>query len=137
MPKENIERVLKKVEGGETENYQEIRYEGFGIGGTAFLIECLTDNKNRTASEVRSAFSKYGGNLGETGSVSFMFERVGEICFFSDKINEDEIFEKAIEFEAKNFNKITEEYVIVTHPDDFVFIKEKLENCFGPSKMQI
>ena len=134
MPKENIDRVLKKVEGGETENYQEIRYEGFGIGGTAFLIECVTDNKNRTASEVRSAFSKYGGNLGETGSVSFMFERVGEICFFSDKINEDEIFEKAIEFEAKNFNKITEEYVIVTHPDDFVFIKEKLENCFGSSK---
>ena len=134
MPKDNIDRAIDKSKFNDQSNFDEIRYEGFGIYKIAVIIEALTDNKNRTASEVRSAFSKYGWNLGETGSVSFMFERVGEICFLSDKINEDEIFEKAIEFEAKNFNKITEEYVIVTHPDDFVFIKEKLENYFGPTK---
>ncbi len=134
MPKDNIDRVLKKVEGGELDNYQEIRYEGFGLGGTAFLLECMTDNRNRTASEVRAAFSKFGGNLGETGSVSFMFDKVGVIYFLEDKINENEIFESAIEFGAENFEKNTNEYIITTNPDNFIFVKESLEKIFGLSK---
>ena len=81
MPKDNVERVLKRAEGGEGEIYEEIRYEGYGTGGTAFIVEALTDNRNRTASEVRAAFNKFGGNLGETGSVSFMFDKVGQIIF--------------------------------------------------------
>jgi transcriptional/translational regulatory protein YebC/TACO1 len=79
MPKDNIERVLKRAEGGEGENYDEIRYEGYGPGGTALIVDAMTDNRNRTASEVRAAFNKFGGSLGETGSVSFMFDRVGEL----------------------------------------------------------
>ena len=79
MPKDNIERVLKRAEGGEGENYDEIRYEGYGPGGTALIVDAMTDNRNRTASEVRAAFNKFGGSLGETGSVSFMFDRVGQI----------------------------------------------------------
>ena len=78
MPKDNIERVLKRAEGGEGENYDEIRYEGYGPGGTALIVDAMTDNRNRTASEVRAAFNKFGGSLGETGSVSFMFDRVGQ-----------------------------------------------------------
>ena len=77
MPKDNIERVLKRAEGGEGESYDEIRYEGYGPGGTALIVDAMTDNRNRTASEVRAAFNKFGGSLGETGSVSFMFDKVG------------------------------------------------------------
>ena len=84
MPKDNVERVLKRAEGGEGELYEEIRYEGYGTGGTAFIVEALTDNRNRTASEVRAAFNKFGGTLGETGSVSFMFDKVGQMIFDVD-----------------------------------------------------
>ena len=84
MPKDNIERVLKRAEGGEGENYDEIRYEGYGPGGTALIVDAMTDNRNRTASEVRAAFNKFGGSLGETGSVSFMFDRVGQIIYPAD-----------------------------------------------------
>ena len=83
MPKDNIERVLKRAEGGEGENYDEIRYEGYGPGGAALIVDAMTDNRNRTASEVRAAFNKFGGSLGETGSVSFMFNRVGQIIYLS------------------------------------------------------
>ena len=79
MPKDNIERVLKRAEGGEGEAYDEVRYEGYGPGGTALIVDAMTDNRNRTASEVRAAFNKFGGSLGETGSVSFMFDKVGQI----------------------------------------------------------
>ena len=81
MPKDNIERVLKRAEGGEGENYDEIRYEGYGPGGTALIVDAMTDNRNRTASEVRAAFNKFGGSLGETGSVIFMFDRVGPVSY--------------------------------------------------------
>ena len=82
MPKDNIDRVLKKAAGGgEETNYEEIRYEGYGPGGVAIIVDALTDNRNRTASEVRAAFSKYGGNLGETNSVGFMFDRIGLISY--------------------------------------------------------
>src|SRR5690606_25120482 len=81
MPKENIERAIKKASVNDGENYDEIRYEGYGPGGVAIIVEALTDNRNRTASNVRAAFTKAGGSLGETGSVSFMFDRVGEIVY--------------------------------------------------------
>jgi len=81
MPKDNIERAIKKAAGGEGENYEEVRYEGYGPGGVAVIVEALTDNRNRTASNIRSAFTKSGGALGETGSVGFMFNRVGEIVY--------------------------------------------------------
>ena len=81
MPKDNIQRAINKSQAGEGDDYEEVRYEGYGPGGVAIIVEALTDNRNRTASLVRSTFSKYGGNLGETGSVGFMFDRVGEIFY--------------------------------------------------------
>ena len=96
MPKDNIERVLKRAEGGEGENYDEIRYEGYGPGGTALIVDAMTDNGNRTASEVRAAFNKYGGSLGETGSVSFMFDRVGRIIYPADAVDADTMFEAVL-----------------------------------------
>ena len=102
MPKDNIERVLKKAEGGEGEQYEEIRYEGYGVGGTAFIVEAMTDNRNRTASEVRAAFSKFGGSLGETGSVSFMFDKVGQIIFTGSVADAEAMFEAALEAGADN-----------------------------------
>jgi YebC/PmpR family DNA-binding regulatory protein len=97
MPKDNIERAVKKATGGDAENYDEIRYEGYGPGGVAVIVEALTDNRNRTASNVRSYFSKHGGALGETGSVGFMFDRVGEITYPASAGSEDKIMEAAIE----------------------------------------
>ncbi len=97
MPKDNIERAIKKALGGEAENYEQIRYEGYGPGGAAVIVEALTDNRNRTASVVRSLFTKYGGHLGETGSVAFMFTRVGEIVYGADKASADAMLEAAID----------------------------------------
>jgi YebC/PmpR family DNA-binding regulatory protein len=102
MPKDNIERVLKRAEGGEGENYDEIRYEGYGPGGTALIVDAMTDNRNRTASEVRAAFNKFGGSLGETGSVSFMFDRVGQIIYPADVTDADTMFEAVLEAGAEN-----------------------------------
>ena len=103
MPKDNISRAISKGAGNDADsNYEEIRYEGYGAGGASLIVEVLTDNRNRTASEVRAAFSKFGGNLGETGSVAFMFDRLGEILFNADVASEDEMFEAAIESGADN-----------------------------------
>ncbi|MBM3609605.1 MAG: YebC/PmpR family DNA-binding transcriptional regulator, partial [Alphaproteobacteria bacterium] len=96
MPKDNIERAIKKAIGGDMENYDEIRYEGRAPGGIAIIVEALTDNRNRTASEVRSYFTKAGGALAETGAVSFMFDRVGEIEFDARAASEDAMLEAAI-----------------------------------------
>ena len=94
MPKDNIERAIKKGEGNDSDsNYEEVRYEGYGPDGVAIIVEALTNNKNRTAAEVRSTFSKYGGNLGETGSVSFGFKRLGSITLNKNNINEEELFD--------------------------------------------
>ena len=112
MPKDNIERVLKKAEGGEGEQYEEIRYEGYGVGGTAFIVEAMTDNRNRTASEVRAAFSKFGGSLGETGSVSFMFDKVGQIIFTGSVADAEAMFEAALEAGADNVESDEESHVI-------------------------
>jgi len=97
MPKDNIERAIKKASGGDAENYEETRYEGYGPGGVAIIVEALTDNRNRTASEVRAAFSKSGGNLAETGAVSFMFDRVGVIEYDAAVASAEAMLEAAIE----------------------------------------
>src|SRR5450432_3965607 len=97
MPKDNIERAVKKAQGGDAESYDEIRYEGYGPGGVAVIVEALTDNRNRTASEVRSYFTKSGGNLGETGSVAFMFDRLGMIEYDAKVGTDDAMLEAAID----------------------------------------
>ena len=138
MPKDNIERVLKKAEGGEGDMYEEIRYEGYGPGGTALIVEAMTDNRNRTASEVRAAFSKYNGSLGETGSVSFMFDHIGEIIFTADATDADTMFEAALEAGAENVESDDEGHVISCAMGDFNTVREALEEQFGaPSEAAI
>ena len=97
LPKDNIERAIKKAQGGDAESYDSVRYEGYGPGGVAVIVEALTDNRNRTASNVRALFTKYGGNLGESGSVAFMFNRVGEILYPVAKASADAMLEAAID----------------------------------------
>src|SRR5215207_7950040 len=97
MPKDNIDRAIKKSQGGDAESYDEIRYEGYGPGGVAVIVEALTDNRNRTAGEVRSYFAKNGGNLAETGAVAFMFDRVGAVEFDADVASADDMLEAAID----------------------------------------
>lgn len=97
MPKDNIERAIRKAQGGDAENYDTVRYEGYGPGGVAVIVEALTDNRNRTASNVRSLFAKFGGNLGETGSVAFMFARAGQIVYPAAKASGDAMLEAAID----------------------------------------
>src|SRR3989441_7189085 len=97
MPKDNIDRAIKKATGGDAENYEEIRYEGYGPGGVAVIVEVLTDNRNRSASDVRSTFTKHGGNLAETGAVSFMFNHVGVVEFDAKAASAEQIFWAAID----------------------------------------
>lgn len=138
MPKDNIERVLKRAEGGEGDQYEEIRYEGYGAGGTAFIVEALTDNRNRTASEVRAAFSKFGGSLGETGSVSFMFDKVGQIIYPVEVTNADSMFEAALEAGAQDVETDDDTHLVTTAPEDFNAAVEKLEEVFGaPEEAQL
>ncbi|HKK37763.1 MAG TPA: YebC/PmpR family DNA-binding transcriptional regulator [Paracoccaceae bacterium] len=102
VPKDVIERAIKKSQGGDAESYDEIRYEGYGPGGVAVIVEAMTDNRNRTASTVRSTFGKHGGNLGETGSVAFMFERKGEIVYAAAAADEEAVLEAAMEAGAED-----------------------------------
>src|SRR4249920_3276162 len=102
MPKDNIERAIKKAIGGESENYDEIRYEGYGPGGVAVIVEVLTDNRNRTAGEVRASFTKSGGNLAETGAVSFMFDHVGVVEYDAGVASADAVLEAAIDAGAED-----------------------------------
>lgn len=132
MPKNNIENAVQKgVGGGEGEDYTEIRYEGYGPGGVAVIVDALTDNKNRTAGEVRSYFTKFGGNLGETGSVNFMFDRVGEIVYPADKADAEAMFEAAVEAGAVNCESDEDGHVITTDPDDFAHVQNALEEKLG------
>ena len=131
MPKDNIERVLKKAEGGEGEQYEEIRYEGYGVGGTAFIVEAMTDNRNRTASEVRAAFNKFGGTLGETGSVSFMFDKVGQIVFAGSVADAEAMFEAALEAGADNVESDADSHIITCSAEDFNAVREALQEAFG------
>ena len=131
MPKDNIERVLKRAEGGEGEAYDEIRYEGYGPGGTALIVDAMTDNRNRTASEVRAAFNKYGGSLGETGSVSFMFDKVGQIIYPLDAADADTMFEAVLEAGADNVETDDNGHEITCAPENFNNVREELEGRFG------
>lgn len=134
MPKDNIERVLKKAEGGDSEQYDEIRYEGYGPGGVAVIVEALTDNRNRTASEVRATFGKFGGNLGETGSVNFMFDRVGQIIYPADAAGDEAMFEGALEAGADNVESDENGHEVTTAVEDFNAVREAMESKFGPLK---
>ncbi len=135
MPKDNIERAIKKAAGaGDGESFVEMRYEGYGPGGVAYIVDVLTDNKNRSASEVRSAFSKAGGNLGETGSVGFMFERIGLMAYPGDVTDFDSIFEVGLEAGASDVEEADGEYEITCPPEDFAAVRDALIAEFGDPK---
>ena len=131
MPKDNIDRVLKRAEGGEVDIYEEIRYEGYGPGGVAFIVEAMTDNRNRTASEVRSYFSRFGGSLAETGSVSFMFDKVGQIIYPKSVADADSMFDVALEAGADNVETEEESHIITTAAEDFNFVRENMEQHYS------
>ena len=131
MPKDNIERAIKKATGGEGENYEEIRYEGYGPGGVAVIVEVLTDNRNRTAGEVRATFSKSGGNLAETGAVSFMFNHVGAIEFDGKVASAEAMFDAAIEAGADDVVSGPAGHEIYAAPDHFHEVSKALEKKFG------
>ncbi|MED5338238.1 MAG: YebC/PmpR family DNA-binding transcriptional regulator [Pseudomonadota bacterium] len=132
IPKDNIDRVLKKAEGGgDDANFDEIRYEGYGPGGVALIVDTVTDNRNRTASEVRSAFTKYGGNLGETNSVAFMFDRVGQLIYPVAAASADDMFEAALEAGADDVESVEESHEITCAPEDFNAVREALDTRFG------
>ena len=129
MPKDNIEKAIQKAKGAaEGENYESIRYEGYGPNGVAVIVDCLTDNRNRTAGDVRSKFTKRGGNLGTAGSVSYMFERKGIISIPSE-YDEEEMMMTALDAGADDFETDEDVYVITTTPENFVAVKEALESA--------
>ena len=134
MPRENIERVLKKARSGEQDNLEEIRYEGYGPGGIAIIVEAVTDNRNRTASEVRSSFTKFSGNLSETGSVSYLFVNVGQIIYNSEKVEEEKILEMAIELGALDVSSEDGNIEIITNNDINVIIKNDARQEFRECK---
>lgn len=131
MPNDNIKRAIQRGIGGDGENYEEIRYEGYGPGGVAMIVEALTDNRNRTASEVRAAFSKHGGNLGETGSVNFMFDRVGRIIYPASVAGADDMFEAALEAGATDVESDDDGHTISCDPDDFSDVRDALVEKYG------
>ncbi len=131
MPKDNIDRAIKKSEAGDDENYEEIRYEGFGPGGIALIVDTLTDNRNRTASNVRAIFSKRGGNLGEVGSVNYMFTRAGQIIYKAEVTDADSMFEAALEAGAENVESDDETHEVTTAMEDLHEVNKGLEDQFG------
>ncbi|MGQ4273478.1 YebC/PmpR family DNA-binding transcriptional regulator [Terrihabitans sp. B22-R8] len=131
MPKDNIDRAIKKASGGDAENYEEVRYEGYGPGGVAVVVEALTDNRNRTASAVRSYFTKSGGAMGETGSVGFMFNRVGEIVYPAKVGSADAVLEAAIEAGAEDVQSDEENHVITCGFEDLNEVSKALETSLG------
>ncbi len=131
MPKDNIERALKKAEGGDAENYEEIRYEGFGPGGVAVIVEALTDNRNRTATDVRTAFSKNGGNVGSSGSVAHGFDRLGLISYPAGAGDSEKVFEAALEAGADDVESGEDGHEIWTAPDALHEVAKALESVLG------
>jgi YebC/PmpR family DNA-binding regulatory protein len=128
MPKDNIERAIKKGTGElEGVEYIEITYEGYGPGGVAILVDCMTDNKNRTVGEVRHAFSKHGGNLGESGCVGYMFDQKGSILIDPITIDEEKLMDMALDAGAEDVLEEENEFQVLTAPDDFNTVREKLE----------
>jgi YebC/PmpR family DNA-binding regulatory protein len=133
MPKDNIERAIKKSQEAGGANYEEVRYEGFGAGGVGVIVETLTDNRNRTASEVRAAITKAGGTLGETGNVGFMFDHVGEIAYPAEAASADEMLDAAIEAGAGDVESDDDGHLVTCDPDDFNEVRDSLERRFGPA----
>ena len=131
MPKDNIERAIRKSQGGDSENYDAIRYEGYAPGGVAVIVEALTDNRNRTAGEVRSIFTKAGGNLAETGAVSFMFDHVGVVEYDAEKADADAMLEAAIEAGADDVVSNEDGHQIFTATDSLAEVSKALEAKFG------
>lgn len=129
MPKDNIQKAIDKAVGSaDGANYESLRYEGYGHGGVAFMVDCLTDNRNRTASAVRSAFTKAGGNLGTDGSVSYMFERRGSIVIPAD-YDEEEMMMASLDAGALDFEKVEDSYVITTDQNSFTNVRDALESA--------
>ena len=132
MTKDTIERAIKKAAGaGQGDDYFEMRYEGYGPAGVAVIVEALTDNRNRTASEVRTAFAKNGGALGETNSVSFMFSRRGVVRYAAQAASEDDMLEAAIEAGAQDVESTADGHEVTTSPDDLFPVRDALEKKFG------
>jgi YebC/PmpR family DNA-binding regulatory protein len=134
MPKDTVERAIRRGAGGEGDAaYDEVRYEGYGPGGVAVIVEALTDNRNRTASEVRAAFTRAGGALGETNSVGFLFDRAGEISYPSTTAGGDDMLEAAIEAGADNIESDPEQHLVSCAPEDLNAVRDALEARFGPA----
>lgn len=133
VPKDVIERAIKKSQAGDGENYDEIRYEGYGPGGVAVIVETMTDNKNRTASTVRSTFTKNGGNLGETGSVGFMFDRKGQVVYPASVGDADTVMMAALEAGADDVDSSEEDHVILCADTDLNTVSSALEAELGES----
>ena len=131
MPKDNIDRAIKKATGGEAESYDEIRYEGYGPGGAAVIVEVLTDNRNRTAGEVRATFTKSGGNLAETGAVSFMFDHVGVVEYDAKVASADAILEAAIDAGAEDVVSSESGHEVYASQENFAGVAKALEAKFG------
>lgn len=135
MPNDRIKKAIDTGAGNnDTANYEEVRYEGYGPGGVAIMVDALTDNRNRTFAEVRTAFGKYNGNLGETGSVGFMFDRVGQIIYPHDKAEPDAMFEAAVEAGAENCESDGDIHIITTAMDDLAAVRDVLEEKFGEAE---
>ncbi|AJY46367.1 YebC/PmpR family DNA-binding transcriptional regulator [Martelella endophytica] len=134
MPKDNIERAVKKAAGGDAENYDEVRYEGYGPGGVAVIVEALSDNRNRTASNVRSIFAKAGGALGETGSVAFSFDHVGEIVYKPEAGDADTMMEAAIEAGAEDVVTDEDGHTIYCAFEDINEVSSTLEKALGEAE---
>ena len=133
VPKDVIARAIKKSQGGDAENYDEIRYEGYGPGGVAVIVETMTDNRNRTASTVRSTFTKSGGNLGETGSVGFMFDRKGAVSYPASVGDNDTVMMAAIEAGAEDVESDEEGHVVYCADTDLHAVSQALEAELGES----
>jgi YebC/PmpR family DNA-binding regulatory protein len=131
MPKDGIERAIKKAAGNDAETYHEMRYEGYGPGGVAIIVEVLTDNKNRTAGDVRATFTKSGGNLAETGAVSFMFDHVGVVEYDASKASADQMLEAAIEAGAEDVVSNESGHEIYTTAESLNEVAKALEAKFG------
>ncbi|PHS23028.1 MAG: YebC/PmpR family DNA-binding transcriptional regulator [Robiginitomaculum sp.] len=131
VPKDNIQRAVDKATGADGADYEEIRYEGFGPAGIGIIVEVSTDNKNRAAAEVRTAFAKNGGNLGETGSVAFMFDHIGEVQYAADAADEDTMLEAAIEAGAEDVVSDADTHIIYCAREDLHEVVKALETNFG------
>lgn len=135
MPNDRIKKAIDTGAGNnDTANYEEVRYEGYGPGGVAIMVDALTDNRNRTFAEVRTAFGKFNGNLGETGSVGFMFDRVGQIIYPNDKAEPDAMFEAAVEAGAENCESDGDIHIITTAMDDLAAVRDTLEEKLGEAE---